>query len=84
MRREDNSSISTFVHNTGSGSLAFAVTVAKNGGDMFFHLEAPAEYSWVGVGTGEKMDGSLMWIAYRSGNGTGTCPAYHPFFVEYS
>lgn len=75
IRGKENSSTSTFVHNIGSGSIAFAVTVAKDDEDIFFHLEAPAEYSWFGVGTGEKMDGSLMWIAYRNGNGTGKCLA---------
>lgn len=75
-REEESSSNSTFVHNIGSGSLAFAAVTAKDAGDFFFHFEAPAEYSWVAIGTGDKMDGSLMWIAYRSGNGTGTIAAH--------
>jgi hypothetical protein len=71
-RQEERSRNATFVHNTGSGSVAFTVAAIKDAGDLHFHLEAPAEYSWVAVGTGEKMDRSLMWIAYRNGNGTGT------------
>ncbi|KAK7187970.1 hypothetical protein DPSP01_003144 [Paraphaeosphaeria sporulosa] len=71
VRREAGPSNATFVHDTGSGSVVFAVAAVKDVGDLYFHLEAPAEYSWVAVGSGEEMDGSLMWVAYRSENGTG-------------
>lgn len=30
------------------------------------HLSAPATYQWVGVGTGSKMDGSVMVIVYEN------------------
>ncbi|KAF2786223.1 iron reductase domain protein, partial [Melanomma pulvis-pyrius CBS 109.77] len=38
----------------------------KDVGDLYFHLEAPAENSWVAVGTGSQMKGSLMLVVYRS------------------
>lgn len=63
---------STYVHKAGSGYLVFAVAAAKDDGRFFFHLEAPAEYSWMAIGTGDKMDGSIMMVAYRSSNETGT------------
>jgi hypothetical protein len=32
------------------------------------HLSGPATYSWVGVGTGSEMAGSVMWIVYEGAN----------------
>lgn len=34
-------------------------------------MEAPAGNSWVAIGTGDKMDGSLMFLAYTSANKKG-------------
>ncbi|KAF2020748.1 iron reductase domain protein [Aaosphaeria arxii CBS 175.79] len=70
--RAESSINSSFVYNTGrTGSLAFAVVPVQYDGSLYFHLEVPAEYSWVAIGTGDQMAGSLMWVAYRSRNGTG-------------
>ncbi|KAF2111016.1 hypothetical protein BDV96DRAFT_603605 [Lophiotrema nucula] len=65
-RAEPNSSHSAFVYNTAYGNITFAVTAVKDVGDLYFHLEAPAQNSWVAVGTGGGMKGSLMFVVYRS------------------
>ncbi|KAF2258957.1 CBD9-like protein [Lojkania enalia] len=70
-RETENSTIAAFVYATDSGNVTFAVTTVKDVGDLYFHLEGPADYSWISVGTGEEMDGSLMWIIYRSRDGNG-------------
>ncbi|KAF2995072.1 hypothetical protein E8E13_002638 [Curvularia kusanoi] len=57
--------VSTFVYPTGDGNLTFALT-ATNGGDVYMHLSAPATYQWVGIGTGSKMEGSVMFIVYEN------------------
>lgn len=62
--RGDNATYSTFIYPTDDGNLTFALTAA-NSGDLYMHLSAPATYSWVGVGTGKEMDGSVMWIVYQ-------------------
>jgi hypothetical protein len=62
--RASGSSYSTFIHPTGHGNLTFAVSAATSG-DVYIHLSAPATYSWVAVGTGSEMAGSVMWIVYE-------------------
>ena len=62
---ETEASISTFISPTGAGNLTFALIAARNG-DVHMHLSAPATYQWVGVGTGSKMDGSVMVIVYEN------------------
>jgi hypothetical protein len=60
------------VHNIVYGNFTFAVTTVKENGDLYIHIEAPAENSWVAVGTGSEMKGSLMWVVYRSEDEKGT------------
>lgn len=38
---------------------------------MYFHIEGPAENSWLGFGIGEKMEASKMWVVYKNSAGTG-------------
>jgi hypothetical protein len=59
------------VYETVYGNITFAVTTVQDVGDMYFHIEGPAENSWVGFGVGSQMDASLIWVVYRSGNGKG-------------
>lgn len=73
-----NSSLSAFVYNTVYGNITFAVTAVEDAGDLYFHLEAPADNSWVAVGTGSEMAGSVMWIVYRSGDEKGRLPPAAP------
>ncbi|KAM4055119.1 cytochrome domain of cellobiose dehydrogenase [Hirsutella rhossiliensis] len=41
---------------------------AKSGsGNVYFQLRAPANYSWIGLGTGSKMQGSDMFVMYANG-----------------
>ncbi|KAH6456216.1 hypothetical protein HBI57_128020 [Parastagonospora nodorum] len=46
----------------------FSVNVANNSQDVFLYFTSPA-YSWVGVGFGQKMEDSLMFVMYPSENG---------------
>ena len=49
----------------------FSVNIANDSDDVFIYFTSPA-YSWVGVGFGEKMEGSLMLIMYPNANGDST------------
>ncbi|KAF1915846.1 hypothetical protein BDU57DRAFT_515613 [Ampelomyces quisqualis] len=46
----------------------FSINVANNSNDVFLYFTSPA-YSWVGVGFGEKMEDSLMFVMYPSETG---------------
>ncbi|KAG9253261.1 uncharacterized protein F5Z01DRAFT_160486 [Emericellopsis atlantica] len=47
--------------------------VASSGsGNVYFQLEAPTSYAWVGLGTGSEMRGSQMFVMYTDGNGNVT------------
>lgn len=46
----------------------FSVNVANDSSDVFMYFSSPA-YSWVGVGFGEKMENSLMFVMYPNENG---------------
>ncbi|KAF2469130.1 CBD9-like protein, partial [Lindgomyces ingoldianus] len=71
-RREPiNSTTSAWVYGAKHGNITFAVTAVTSSGDLYFHLEAPADNNYVAIGTGEEMDDSLMWIVYRSSDGKG-------------
>ncbi|KAF2662027.1 iron reductase domain protein [Lophiostoma macrostomum CBS 122681] len=70
-RDANASSTSVFVYNTVYGNITLAVTTVQDVGDMYLHIEGPAENSWVGFGIGTQMDASLMWVVYRSADGKG-------------
>ena len=62
------------------GQFVFAVnlhqpnTTDNATSDLYLHMSAPSTYQWMGVGLGRTMDdgeGTVMWIAYPSQNGTG-------------
>jgi hypothetical protein len=36
---------------------------------LFIRIQAPVEYQWVGLGTGDKMSGSTMFVIYQDGTG---------------
>jgi hypothetical protein len=46
----------------------FSVNVANDLSDVFLYFTSPA-YSWVGVGFGERMENSLMFVMYPNKNG---------------
>lgn len=47
--------------------------VASSGsGNVYFQLEAPVSYAWVGLGTGSQMRGSQMFVMYTDGDGNVT------------
>ncbi|KAF2737666.1 CBD9-like protein [Polyplosphaeria fusca] len=70
-RDHSNATFSSFVQNTPNGNITFAVTAVKSTGDLYFYIEAPAQNSWVAIGTGSEMEGALMIVAYRSANSKG-------------
>ncbi|EOA84535.1 uncharacterized protein SETTUDRAFT_20077 [Exserohilum turcica Et28A] len=47
----------------------FSVNIANDSQDVFIYFASPA-YSWVGVGFGHKMAGSLMFIMYNNKDGS--------------
>jgi hypothetical protein len=60
-------SASTFVTSFGgiAQNFTFSLTVDLRG-DVWFRLAGPAWWSWLAVGTGTEMAGSLMFIVYRN------------------
>lgn len=46
----------------------FSLNLPSNSSDVYFYFTSPA-YSWVAVGPGTKMAGSLMFIMYSSADG---------------
>ncbi|KAF1838192.1 CBD9-like protein, partial [Decorospora gaudefroyi] len=46
----------------------FSVNIADDSNDVFIYFTSPA-YSWVGMGFGERMEGSLMLIMYPNAEG---------------
>jgi len=51
-----------------SSGYVFALNVAENG-DVYFHMNAPARHSWVGVGFGSSMHNTRMIVSYISEDG---------------
>ncbi len=63
---------STFIQNGVDGTssnLTFALSIPANSSDLVFTLMGPASKSWVAVGTGSQMAGSMMFVAYSNANG---------------
>lgn len=63
---------STFIQNAVDGTssnLTFAVRIPANSSDLVFNLTGPASKSWVAVGAGSQMAGSMMFIAYSDASG---------------
>lgn len=44
-------------------------TASSSSGNLFIRIQAPIEYQWVGLGTGDKMSGSTMFVIYQDGTG---------------
>ncbi|KAM0431313.1 hypothetical protein ACHAPT_005287 [Fusarium lateritium] len=47
-------------------------TASSGSGNIFFRLQAPADYQWVALGTGTGMSGSTMFVMYQDGSGNVT------------
>ena len=45
-------------------------TADSGSGDIFLQIKAPANYQWVGLGTGSRMSGSKMFVMYQSADGS--------------
>ncbi|KAF2458310.1 hypothetical protein BDY21DRAFT_371156 [Lineolata rhizophorae] len=73
---DDNSTapVSTFLYKASDydednwANFTFALTVGRDSGDMWFKMMGPSMYSWMAVGTGNQMAGSMMFIAYADGD----------------
>ncbi|EME50394.1 hypothetical protein DOTSEDRAFT_69050 [Dothistroma septosporum NZE10] len=63
---DDNAKAAYFV--LPSAGYVFALNVAANG-DVYYHMNAPAQSSWMGVGFGKDMSNTRMLIAYIGENG---------------
>jgi hypothetical protein len=67
----DHSPAATFKYNQDKVNFTFTFTANRNG-DLWFSMAAPSTFGWMAVGTGEEMEGSLMFVAYGDGTPTGT------------
>lgn len=56
-------------------NLGFTLSTMRNdtSTDLLFQISAPQRAGWGAVGTGYRMDRSLMFIIYPSGQGNGGC-----------
>lgn len=59
---------------------ALSTNAGSNGTDYYMALVAPQGFGWAAVGSGNKMDNSVMFIIYPSGddNGKSKHNACHP------
>ncbi|ORY57532.1 uncharacterized protein BCR38DRAFT_354536 [Pseudomassariella vexata] len=56
-----------------SGNICFGLgvptTSASSGsGNIYFQISAPTSYSWIALGTGDRMSGSNMFVMYQDGD----------------
>jgi hypothetical protein len=64
------SSSQTFLTQFGEPDQNFTFTLTANAnGDLWFRLAGPSHWSWIAVGTGNEMTGSLMFIVYPNTSG---------------
>lgn len=56
-----------------SGNVTFALSVAdpKVSQDVYLHISGPSSYSYIGIGTGTVMQGSLIFVIYSNATGDG-------------
>ena len=47
-----------------------ASSAASNSGDIFFQIQAPSTYQWVGLGQGPRMAGANIFIVYSDAANT--------------
>ncbi|PNP61021.1 hypothetical protein FNYG_14254 [Fusarium nygamai] len=47
-------------------------TASSSSGNLFIRIQAPVEYQWIGLGTGDKMSCSTMFLIYQDGTGNVT------------
>ncbi|KAH0548563.1 hypothetical protein GP486_007893 [Trichoglossum hirsutum] len=61
-------SASSFVLNGGqnNNNFTFSVNVANESNDLYFRLEGPIGNSWLAVGAGDQMAGSLIFVVYAA------------------
>ncbi|MCJ1237523.1 hypothetical protein MMC14_005509 [Varicellaria rhodocarpa] len=52
-----------------SSQFAFALNVDDDSNDLYFRLSGPSHNSWVAVGPGSAMAGSMLFVVYTSSNG---------------
>lgn len=52
--------------------VALSFQSTSNGSEVYMHIEASASDQWAAVGTGDAMDGSLMFVMYPGEAGHGT------------
>ncbi|KAF7554957.1 hypothetical protein G7046_g6673 [Stylonectria norvegica] len=46
--------------------------MSSGSGNVYFQLEAPSTYQWIGLGIGSQMAGAKMFLIYNDGNGNVT------------
>ena len=71
-----NNSSSVFApgnRNGASSQFALALNVDDNSKDLYFRLSGPSHNSWIAVGTGSVMAGSMMFVVYTSSDGKSEC-----------
>jgi hypothetical protein len=66
-----NVTSATYTYAQDQANITFALTAAKDTGDLWMRFTAPEGYDWISVGIGASMKNALMFIAYPTSNGTG-------------
>jgi hypothetical protein len=49
-----------------NNNFTFSVNVANDSDDLYFRLEGPIGNSWIAVGAGDQMTGSLIFVVYAA------------------
>lgn len=65
----------TFCPNDSDVCLRWAVPEARAGSNstnIYFQIEAPTSYQWIGLGIGSRMAGATMFLLYEDGQGNVT------------
>lgn len=52
-------------------NFTFTIRYVQSTGDIWFRLQCPDVWSWVAVGFGKQMQGSLMFVFYPNEKGDG-------------
>ena len=80
---QSSSPSSVFIYDGGftGSNITFAINLASDSEDLYFHLNGPSKFSWIAIGTGDEMQDSLMFIAYASSDGSSTYRELRSFVI---
>jgi hypothetical protein len=72
---QNHDSAAVFISSLSSSSehITFALSASDPtvSQDVFFHISGPSSYSYIGIGTGTVMQGSIIFVMYSNATGDG-------------